>query len=102
MTRIMSLWNQKYKENHKAPLKSQPYIRNEKYEGVLKNGLREGWDIYHYRNGALYKGEWIEGKKHGVGIMKYANGDRYEDNWNGEKQGLGSYTHADGRQYYGN
>lgn len=85
MARIISVWNQKYKEKHTAPIKKVNHTYNEKYEGEIKNGLREGWGIYHYRNGALYEGEWMEGKKHGVGIMKYANGDRYEGNWNGEK-----------------
>ena len=54
---------------------------NEKYEGALINGKKEGKGIYIYQNGSKYEGYFKNDKKEGNGIFYYANGDRYKGNF---------------------
>lgn len=44
--------------------KAHQVLRN-RYQGEFKDGLRHGFGIFFYANGARYEGEWFENMKHG-------------------------------------
>jgi hypothetical protein len=89
-------------------------------DGGMQDGLRSGFGIYTYANGAAYRGEYVSGQKHGYGMLVFANGDSYEgygarrggggggaddvrsDFRGGRQHGRGKYASADGlREYVG-
>lgn len=43
---------------------SQYPMRN-MYDGEFVRGLRHGWGIFYYANGARYEGQWENNMKHG-------------------------------------
>jgi hypothetical protein len=49
------------------------YLRN-RYEGQWKNGLREGFGVFYYANGAKYEGEWVKNLKEGGAVFMDENG----------------------------
>ena len=49
------------------------YLRN-RYEGQWKNGLREGFGVFYYANGAKYEGEWLKNIKDGGAVFIDENG----------------------------
>lgn len=52
----------------------------------------DGYGIYTWRDGRVYKGEYRDDKKHGFGIYKWADGREYAGNWyRGKQYGLGTY-----------
>ena len=76
--------------------------QNEKYEGPLKNGKKEGKGIYIYQNGCKYEGYFKNDKKDGSGIFYYANGDRYKGNFHeGNYEGFGIFYFNNGDRYEG-
>ena len=88
----------KYSDNTKIL-----YNDNGRYEGEVKNGLREGKGIYYHNNGDRYEGDWRNGKQEGKGIYYYNSGSRYEGDWrNGKKEGKGIYYYSNGDRYEGN
>lgn len=38
----------------------------------------EGYGVYIYASGAIYRGEWAKGKQNGKGIYEFADGSVYE------------------------
>lgn len=44
--------------------KTHQILRN-RYEGEFLNGLRHGYGVFYYANGARYEGEWFQNMKHG-------------------------------------
>ena len=65
------------------------FINQNKYTGMITNGVIEGTGTMIYPKNIKYKGEWLNNKKHGKGIL-YEN-DTYiiEGNWfNDEKFGI--------------
>lgn len=74
-----------------------------RYEGGLKNGVREGYGCYvdkvvNFR----YEGEWHDGKKHGKGVCTFADGSSYDGEWRrGREHGQGTLTYPDGGKYVG-
>ena len=51
-------------------------MRN-RYVGEWEDGIREGYGVFFYSNGAVYEGEWKNNMKHGFGIMKFEDGKSY-------------------------
>ncbi len=49
------------------------------YQGMWKNGKRDGYGIQYYPNGnKMYEGEYKAGKREGNGIYYFQNGERFE------------------------
>lgn len=66
--------------------------------GTIKNGF----GIYEYVNGDIYKGQFMNGKSHGKGMLMYRNGDTYDGEWkSGERSGFGVLKYASGAIYIG-
>ena len=51
-------------------------MRN-RYVGEWEEGIRQGYGVFFYSNGAMYEGEWKNNMKHGFGIMKFEDGKKY-------------------------
>jgi hypothetical protein len=47
------------------------YADGERYEGELKEGLRDGFGRMSYRNGIVYEGGWVGNGKEGSGVERY-------------------------------
>ena len=61
-----------------------------KYEGNFKNGNKEGYGKFIYKNGDLYDGNWKNDIEEGDGRIIYNNKDIYDRNWvEGKKEGFG-------------
>jgi hypothetical protein len=45
------------------------------------NPLSEERSEVVFKNGAVYKGQWIGEKKHGFGVQIWPDGARYEGYW---------------------
>jgi len=111
-------------ENQELTYKIETYKNGNRYEGYIKNGLREGKGTMFYNNGSKYEGDWKNGIRdgkgkyfmnggeyvgdfkngcvEGKGISYYKNGDKYVGyykNWN--KNGKGIYYHHNGDKYDG-
>jgi len=67
-----------------------------KYEGLYKDGLREGKGAALYKDGVRYDGEWRAGKREGRGAATYPLGGRYEGPWHADRPagGNGKVTYA--------
>ena len=49
-------------------------------------------EIFYYKSGSRYEGDWRNGNKEGKGIYYYIDGDRYEGDWrNDNMEGNGIY-----------
>lgn len=48
-------------------------MRN-RYEGNWANGVREGYGVFHYANGAKYEGFWKNNMKQGFAFFTDENG----------------------------
>ena len=78
------------------------YTNGDKYEGEIKNGIREGFGTYYYHNGDKYEGMWLKGKKNGTGTLYYKEGNLFVGQWkNSEKEGIGTLYLKNGEKYYG-
>jgi len=87
----------KYSDNTKIL-----YNDNGRYEGEVKNGLREGKGIYYHNNGGRYEGDWKNDKREGKGIEYYNNGDRYEGDFKNDNiEGKGIEYYNNGERYEG-
>ncbi|XP_038047444.1 radial spoke head 10 homolog B-like [Patiria miniata] len=56
---------------------SQYPLRNQ-YIGDFHQGLRHGYGVFLYANGAKFEGEWVENKKCGRGLFTFKNGRIFE------------------------
>lgn len=45
-----------------------------RYEGMFRDGHRNGEGVLYYATGARYEGEWMDDMKHGDGIFIYEDG----------------------------
>ena len=78
------------------------YYNSDVYEGLWKDGIREGSGKYSWSNGNMYIGNWKNGIIDGRGVMKWANGDIFYGCWlNGHRHGSGVYRYANGGLYIG-
>lgn len=57
------------------------YGNGDKYEGDLKNGMRNGKGIYIYASGASYNGEWLNNESDGIGTYTGKDGSKIIGNW---------------------
>ena len=95
------------------------------YNGMWKNGMRDGIGNITYSNNDTYSGEWLKDKFYGVGIFKkfnkctikshwkdgfpmgdsvieFYNGNKYNGYWNGKDQkGKGLFTWKDKTNFVG-
>ena len=77
-------------------------LDNEKYEGELVNGKKEGKGKFTYKNGCIYEGFFKNNKKEGSGVFYYTNGDRYKGEFKqGYYQGNGVFYFHNGDRYEG-
>ena len=66
------------------------------YDGMWKNGAKEGLGQMTYSSGDRYHGLWKNNLREGQGTMYYANGDVYTGEWlNDLKEGIGTYLYAE-------
>ena len=55
-----------------------------------------------FKNGAVYKGQWLGNMKHGFGVQVWPDGARYEGFWKYNKAcGRGKFWHVDGDVFEG-
>ncbi|CAI2378751.1 unnamed protein product [Moneuplotes crassus] len=85
------------------------YSEMDSYSGQIKvaTGKKHGCGVRKWKNGTMYKGEWVDGDKegHGTQIWGYCTewaGDQYVGQWlNGLMHGKGIYTCKNGTTYEG-
>jgi hypothetical protein len=53
--------------------------------GGWRSGLREGYGVQRWTNGAKYEGQWSHGKANGKGKYTHFHGDIYEGDWVDDK-----------------
>ncbi|OQS03980.1 radial spoke head 10 family protein [Thraustotheca clavata] len=52
--------------------------RGNRYDGEFANGVRDGYGIFYYANGARYEGHWEDNVKNGLGLFFFEDGTIYE------------------------
>ncbi|EGR28379.1 protein kinase domain protein [Ichthyophthirius multifiliis] len=83
----------------------ETYNNGSKYEGEVKNGLRDGKGKYYYNNGGYYEGQWKDGQMNGQGTLYFPDGQTaYDGQWRNDKfQGYGvlyNNTIINSNQYF--
>ena len=74
----------------------------DRYEGELKDGGRDGKGILYLANGDKYEGEFKDDEINGKGIYRYANGNKYEGEFkDGKKDGKGVFYFSNGDKHEG-
>jgi hypothetical protein len=79
-------------------------ILEDKYEGDLVDGKRNGKGICVYANMCRYEGEWKNNRRNGYGIYMNENGDKYEGEWKDDYangKGIILYKNCDCIRYEG-
>lgn len=72
------------------------------YFGGLKNGMKDGYGIQVWPNGAIFEGYWSEGRPSVLGLMVFSDGDSYAGEWKeGKMNGLGIFVSTKEFQYEG-
>jgi hypothetical protein len=65
-------------------------------------GVRHGYGVQVWIDGAKYKGYWQDNRAHGRGCFWHADGDMFEGDFaNDKSNGMGTYTCLDGTVYAG-
>ena len=79
------------------------YISGNEYQGMFKNGLKEGKGRFHYAsNDSVYEGMWKTDLKEGLGKQTWNNGSWYDGNFvANKKKGQGTIVFGDGNKYVG-
>lgn len=78
------------------------YSNGDRYEGGLKDGLRNGEGILYTADGSVWRGNWKDGLLEGEGSFQSAAGFNYEGEFHqGNMDGTGTLTYADGTVYQG-
>jgi hypothetical protein len=73
-----------------------------RYQGEVKNGLRDGFGTYTSTEGIIYEGNWSNGLKHGNGKMTIKENMMYDGDWReGIKHGAGRIKWPSGNIYDG-
>ena len=83
--------------------KCKKYNKNRilKYDGEIKNGLKNGYGKYYWEDGNKYEGEWKDNVLHGIGTYYWKSGAKYEGGLiKGEKNGKGIYYLKNGHKLY--
>jgi hypothetical protein len=73
------------------------------YEGKINRaGLKDGYGIYRWIDGSIYKGKYQDDLRHGKGRFLWSNGEGYEGDYiKDERTGKGVYNWPDGSYYEG-
>lgn len=57
------------------------------YRGEYKNGLMNGFGVYHYSNGDVYAGNFLDNRRNGQGTYFYKeSGQKFVGEWKNEKR----------------
>jgi hypothetical protein len=64
-----------------------------RYVGGILNDKRSNYGEMFYKNGDVFKGQWMNGERNGYGEMFYKNGDVFKGQWNG-------YNKVEGEMIY--
>ncbi len=76
--------------------------QNFEYVGHRLNGMKEGFGIQKWKDGAVYKGHFHENRANGIGHFKHSDGDDYKGEFiNDRACGYGIYRHSNGATYEG-
>ncbi|KRX10097.1 Protein kinase-like domain [Pseudocohnilembus persalinus] len=60
----------------------QDFPNGSKYQGQIKNNMRNGQGKFYFQDGGLYEGQWKDNKMDGKGILYYQNGQKaYDGQW---------------------
>ena len=71
------------------------YTNGQIYKGEFKNYLWHGKGHIFYPNKDIYIGDFINDNKHGKGVYIFASGETYDGEWiNDRKNGKGTYTYT--------
>jgi len=75
----------------------------EVYDGDYdSNGNRDGYGVYTWPDGAVYRGTWQANSRHGRGSFRWPSGDHYDGEWaNDTQDGEAVFVWADGRTFTG-
>ena len=61
------------------------------YQGMLRNGKRNGFGLYVFNDRSQYEGQWEDDKMHGRGKMEWSDGGWYNGDWeHGIQHGIGT------------
>lgn len=78
------------------------FSNGDRYEGQFRDGLFDGWGVYHYANGDRYEGEFANDMKVGRGTMAFAGGDRFTGEFKSDMiNGKGTMVYRNGNRYAG-
>lgn len=78
------------------------YTSGDVYEGMFKEGRREGRGVYTWKSGMRYEGDWLNDLRHGRGRQYFTSGSVYDGEWvNGIRRGQTRYVFADSSVYEG-
>ena len=88
-------------ENRKIVTMTSP--DHGKYVGESKGFVRHGQGTYTWKeSGTRYTGTWVNGEMEGKGTMTYADGSKYVGMFeNGVEHGQGCFTFDDGFKFEG-
>lgn len=71
-------------------------------DGISERGIKQGFGIQIWNDGAKYRGNWLNNMANGTGVFWHPEGDKYEGEFKEDKSnGYGVYTCADGTKYEG-
>jgi uncharacterized protein (TIGR02145 family) len=72
------------------------------YKGESRNNKRNGKGLFVWSNGDSYEGDWVSDARQGRGIFKWSSGDSYEgDMVNNTSTGKGILKFSNGSSYVG-
>ena len=71
------------------------------YGGEFRDNIQNGYSIFHWLDGSIYKGPWQNGKHYDPhGILVESDRFRYEGSWlNNTMEGQGVATYPKGQVY---
>ena len=73
------------------------YPNGSRYDGLWKDGKKDGKGKQIFSVSEQYDGEWKANKKEGKGIYAFSNGDLYDGFYSNDKRhGNGTYRHTNG------
>jgi hypothetical protein len=56
---------------------SVQFVQSNRYLGTFDSSLRNGYGVFYYANGAVYKGQWKDNLKNGMGTFTSRDGRVY-------------------------
>ena len=85
-----------FKECENRPEIKIEYSDKEWYEGNYDDNYNlDGYGVFHYENGDIYEGLFKEGVREGIGEYTYEDGCAYYGEWkNDKKHGQGSFRNG--------